>query len=221
MGIMTLQNFRDDLKDALGRPTVDANRLDRWVNNALFEFGHAFEFPELEKVGSINTVAGQRSYDVPADFRAMHDNGVRIVTPQDRFGGTLVNESRRQYLMADRYDTGNARGVVGAYHMYQKKIWVRPAPDGTATAIEFDYWAKVTKLTNPTDVTVFDEDWDEILFRGALYRGHLAYGEHDRVQNVFNLFLADIRSRVMATDLQEFPEGGISALQSSYDTQIR
>jgi len=221
MGVMTLQNFRDDLKDALGRPNVDANRLDRWINNSLYEFGYAFKFPELQKVGTIATVAGQRSYDMPADFRALTDDGVRIITPQDRFGGILVNETRTNYLRSDRYDLSNNRGVVGAYHLFQKKLWVRPSPDGTATSIEFDYWSKLTKLTNPADVTIFDEDWDEILFRGALYRGHIAYGEHDRVQNIYNLFLGAVRSRVMAEDLQEFPEGGISAIQSAYDAQIR
>lgn len=221
MGIMTLQNYRDDLKDALSRPSVDPSRLDRWINNAMVEFAYAFEFPELQKVGTIDTVAGQRSYAFPTDFRALSDFGVRLITPSNRFGGILVNETRTNYLRSDRYPQTSNQGVVGAYHIFQKKLWVRPAPDGTVTQIEIDYWAKVTPLTNPGDVTIFDEDWDEVLFRGALYRGHLAYGEHDRVQNVFNLFLADIRSRVMASDLQEFPEGGISALQSSYDTQVR
>lgn len=221
MGLMTLTDYQNDLKDALGRPTVDSTRLTRWINNALIEVAYAFEFPEMQKLGTITTSPGSVAYDMPADFRALQDTGVRINFPSNRVAGILAAESRTEYLRNYRYDQISNRGVVGYYHMFQKKMWLRPIPDSTSTTVEFDYWKRVTPLVNPLDVSPLEDDWDEIVFRGALYRGHLAYGEHDRLLNVFNLFLSDIRSRVMAEDLQEFPEGGISAIQHSFDNLRR
>lgn len=221
MGIMTLQNFRDDIKDALTRPNVDPNRLDRWINNSILEVAYAFQFPEMEAVGTFDTVDGQVSYALPADFRMLHENGVRIIGPQTYTGGILAVESRTQYLRNWSYDVVSNRGIAGYYHMFQKKMWLRPRPGSQVQSIEFDYWKKFTPLNDPIQVSPLEDDWDEVIYRGALYRGHLAYGEHDRVQNVFNLFLADIRSRLMAQDLQEFPEGGISAIQGEYETLRR
>jgi hypothetical protein len=219
MGIMTLQNFRDDLQDALTR-SPDPARLDRWINNSILEVAYAFQFPELEAVGTFDTVAGQVAYNMPADFRMMHENGVRRTAPQAYVGGIIEAESRTQYLRNYTYDIIANRGIVAYYHMYQKKMWLRPRAQDVYT-VEFDYWKKLTPLLNPTDLSPLEDDWDEIVFRGALYRGHLQYGEHDRVLNVFNLFLSDIRSRVMAADLQEFPEGGISMIQASFENQRR
>ena len=221
MGVMTLSDFQNDLKDASGRANIDVGRLNRAINNAMFEFAYAFEFPELQKNGLIDTVQGQNAYDLPTDFRALGEAGVRIDAPEDRFGGILEPETRTNFLRNFRYPSSATQGVVGYYHMYGRQLWMRPTPDGVASTIGFDYWAKVPKLTNPTDVTVFMDDWDEVLYRGALYRIHMAYGEHDRMINIFNLYIGLIRSRVMEQDLQEFPEGGISYIQNQFDNLRR
>lgn len=219
MGIMTLAQFQDDLAQALGR-TLDATRTIRWINNCMYEFGYAFKFPELAKVGTIPTVAGTRSYSMPSDFRALGEDGVRLISPQDRFGGILKAETRTNYLRGDRWPETSAYGQTRWYHMFQKKIWIRPGPDSTVESIEFDYWSRITPMSGANDVSIFNEEWDDVIFRGALLRGHLAYGEHDRLINVYNLYLSLVRSRVMAEDLQEFPEGGISLIESAYANEV-
>ena len=221
MGTMTLLDLRNDLKDASGRATIDPNRLDRMINNAMFEFAYAFQFPELEAFTTINLVQATDNYAMPADFRSMNEAGVRITSPQERFGGILAAESRTEYLRRGRYPITSNQNAVGAYHMYGNKIYVRPVPDGTVTVIGLDYWKRVPKLANATDITIFEDDWDDVLFRGALYRIHMVYGEHDRMINIFNMYLGLLRSRLMDSDLQEFPEGGISAIQSSFDNLRR
>jgi hypothetical protein len=219
MGTQKLSEFKDDLRSALGR-TPDELLMTRWVNNAQKEFGYAFKFPELMASGYVDTVNGTSEYALPGDFRAFSDDGVRITSPVSRAGGILTAETRTEYLRTVSY-SGVFRGAPEAYHKFGGKLVLRPGGDSTVTRASFDYWKKITPLTNANDITVFDEDWDDVTFRGALYRGHLNYGEHDRMLNVFNMFLSLIRSRVLAEDLEEFPEGGISAIQSQYDNLMR
>lgn len=217
MGVKTLAQFQNTLALALGR-TIDPTLTLDWINNALFEFGYAFKFPELQAKTTLVTIQGTDAYNLPADFRAFDETGVLATTPQNRVGGILAKESRSNYLRAFRFVAANSQGPARSYHRYQNQIVFRPIPDSTVTTFQYDYWKRITPLAAPGDVSVFQDDWDDVIFRGALYRGHMNYGEHDRMMNIFQMFLGLIRSRVMQEDLEEFPEGGISAIQSQYDS---
>jgi hypothetical protein len=219
-GSMTTLVYLDDIRTALGRPNEDANRVKRWINGALREIAYSFKFHAMEAVGSINTVNAQASYDLPADYRIMNGEP-RIVTPQTRFSGIMSAETRVNYLRSARYPATSAYGRPDAYHLYASKIWVRPTPDATVMAVEFDYWKKVTPLNGDNDVSPLDEAWDDAIFRGAMYRGYLGHGEQDRAINMFNFFVGLVRTQVAEEDLEEFPEGGISYIQSQFDAQVR
>lgn len=210
MGDMTLLDFRNELSSSLARGTVDTARLDLWINLALLEFGHAIKFKELEKTTSAATAAGVNVVALPADFRMWHEEGVWITAPSE-YVGQIKRESRKQYLKYTSYDVVN-RGIIGHYHIYGKNLYFRPFPDTTAVTWLAHYWAKVTRFVGVNDVSQFDADWDDCILTGALYRGYRAYGEFDRYQNVRNDFLGMVRSRMDQWDLEEFPEGGISAL---------
>lgn len=220
MGTQKLSEFQSDIRSALGRPTADVTQINRWVFNSMVEFGYAFKFPELIATAYIDTVDGQDVYTLPTNFRAFTDNGLWVGSPEDRTGGILEVETRTNYLRYFRFPTTSSRGRVTNYHRFGNNIVLRPVPDTTVTRVYFDYWKRITPLADANDVSPFNDDWDDVIFRGALYRGHLNFGEHDRVINVFNLFLGLIRSRVMAEDLEEFPEGGISAIETRY-AQLR
>lgn len=221
MGVKTLGGWHSDIRKALGRPTLDVTDITDWVNNAMYEFGYAFKFPELQATGTLVTVAGQDAYALPSAVRALSDEGVVITAPSTRWSGPLQAETRTMYRRSLRYDTIGNRGTPKFYHTHQRKLFLRPRPDSTIMTIEYDYWKKITPLSVTSDVSPFGEDWDEVIFRGALLRGHLAFGEHDRLVNVYNLYLGSIRSRIMSEDLEEYPEGGISLIQSQYDSMVR
>ncbi len=91
MGVLTLQNYRDDLGGsatqigALQRTGISTNLLDRWVNQALREVGYAFKFHELEEVFSFNTVVGVSGYAITVtDLR-----NVEEVKGEDPVSGNL------------------------------------------------------------------------------------------------------------------------------------
>jgi len=223
VGFLTLQNYRDDLGGsgsqvgALQRSNIPTALLDRWVNQAMKEVGYAFKFHESEGIKQWSTVDGQASYSIgPAGNIILTDFWyvieLRKSAPADRIG-IILPETRSNY----RRKIGNTadstqRSNPLKYHKYGTSIYLRPIPDSTVVTVDMDYAKNLVPLTGTSDVTPFQEDWDEIVFVGALYRGFRHFGEYDRYINVRNDFLGLVRSRKTEIELEEFPEGGISAV---------
>lgn len=219
MGLMTLAEYRDDLAIALGRELSPA-KLDKWIHQSMYEFGYALKFHCLEATASFNTIEGQEAYTPTADFRVMNEHGMEVIAPANCLG-RLISETRVSWRLHRSTEGSTTHSCPPEYyHVYSNQFILRPVP-GADYLIEYDYWKKVPKLNAPDDVSVFSEDWDDIIFTGALYRGYRSYGEFDRYKNVRNDFLALIRSRINEEDLEEFPEGGLGIEQSPYDKVIR
>lgn len=223
MGQLTLGDYRDDLggsggqAGALQRSNITVTLLDRWVNQAMREVGYAFKFHESEGTAQWATVDGQASYAIGSgldinltDFWYVLE--VVKSAPVDRIG-RLLPETRSKYLLkiGDKTDS-TLRDNPRYYHKYGNRIYLRPIPDATVVTVDMDYAKSLVPLVNIGDVTPFQEDWDEIVFVGALYRGFRHFGEYDRYQNVRNDFLGLVRSRKTEIELEEFPEGGISPI---------
>lgn len=223
MGVLTLQEYRDELggaggeAGALQRSGISNTLLDRWINRAMREVGYAFKFHESEATKQWVTVAGQTSYTIGnglninvADFWYVME--LRKSLPVDRIGRVLP-ETRSRYLknVGDVTDS-ETWGDPNRYHKYGNRIFLRPVPDTTLVTVDMDYAKNLVPLAVAGDVTPFQEDWDEIVSVGALYRGFRHFGEYDRYINVRNDFLGLVRSRKTEIELEEFPEGGISPL---------
>lgn len=223
MGVLTLQNYLDDLGGsgsqvgALQRSNISVPLLTRWINQSMREVGYAFKFHETEGIKQWVTVSGQASYAVgPALDIALTDFWyiieLRKSAPKERLGW-LLPETRSRYRrnIGDTSDTTQYTNPK-YYHKFGNRIYLRPIPDATIVTVDMDYAKNLTPLVGVTDVTPFQEDWDEIVFVGALYRGLRHFGEYDRYVNVRNDFLGLVRSRKTEYELEEFPEGGISPL---------
>lgn len=221
MGIQTLQNYRDRLGattlGALQRSNIGVDLVDEWVNHSLKEFGYAFKFHELEGETSFNTVVGTKSYAIGAgqpinvsDFRYTEE--MWGASPQGEATYRIRPETRTRYRSKIGVESDSTTyGTPFWYHRFANKVFLRPTPDAVI-AISFDYYRTIPPFINDTDVSPFHEDWDEIIFVGAMYRGFRHFGEFDRYQNVRNDFLGLVRSRQTEYDLEEFPEGGISPI---------
>lgn len=223
MGSLTLLDYQNDLggtggeSGSLQRTSISAPLMTRWINQSMREVGYAFKFHESEGVKQWSTVDGQGSYTIGpagniilADFWYIIE--LRKSAPEDRLGWMLP-ETRSQY----RRKIGNTadstqRGNPKYYHKYGSSIYLRPIPDSTIVTVDMDYAKNLTPLAAAGDVTPFQEDWDEIVYVGAMYRGFRHFGEYDRYINVRNDFLGLVRSRKTEYELEEFPEGGISPI---------
>ena len=230
MGVMTLLDFQTDLISSLQRTPTNP-QLTRWINQALKEFGYAFRFHELESLTTFLTVQGKNTYVIGSgqdinvsDLRYIEElrktaPGITASNPRI---GRILPETRSAYLkgVGDTAAT-TLQGEPLWYHKFGATVYLRPIPDATVTTIELDYYKTITSFVNPTDVSPLHEDWDEAIFLGALYRGFRSFGEYDRWLNIRNEFLTIIRSRQTEFELEEFPEGGISAETGRSDTTLR
>jgi len=213
MGERNLGQWLTDLRKALQRQSLSLQEAADLVNASLREFGYAFTFAELEGTFSLETVDGTESYDPPTDFRMLRESGLVKTSPSNRVG-KLKKETRDQWRRrhGDASDSNN-RGDPKWYHRYGKKIYLRPIPDSTVVTIEADYWKKIVPVVAEEDRSPFSDDWDDIVFTGALYRGFRNQGEHDRYINVRNDFLGLVRSRSLEDDVEEIAQGGIEIVR--------
>jgi hypothetical protein len=228
MGLLTLQNYRDDLEGALQRSGISSAFKDRWVNQSLKEFGYALKFHELEATAQFVTVDAQTDYAIGSglsinitDFRAIDELRIVSSVSGDVGQGRILPETRSRYnrMLGDAADT-QSHGVPRYYHRWRNRIWLRPIPDSDLVTVDMDYFKSLTGFAADASVSPLHEDWDEIIFVGALYRGFRHFGEYDRYQNVRNDFLGLIRSRQDEFGLEEFPEGGIDPTTDSEDELI-
>jgi hypothetical protein len=203
------------LDGGLQRSSISETLKDEWINQALKEFAYAFKFHELEKELEFSTAIGIREYAIGAglaidvaDFRYVEEmTGIR---PEGGDTYLIRRETRSRYRKKVGIVAESA-GTPEWYHRYGNKIILRPTPDDVIP-ITMDYCSTVDAFEDSVDVSPLNEDWDECIFVGALYRGFRYFGEFDRYQNVRNDFLGLVRSRATEYDLEEFPEGGISPL---------
>lgn len=201
------------MSGALSRGTISTDLLDKWVYDAYKEVSYAFNFPELEASIAFSTVQGTYRYSlatIATDYRFLHEDGLWMNAPTANIG-KLKRENHSRWLrsIGDINDT-TQQATPTYYHRYGKEIWLRPIPDTVVYTILLHYWKKVAKITNPDDVTILGEDWDEIIEMGALYRGYRHYREFDKYMNTRNDFLALVRSRAMEQDLEEIVQGGLN-----------
>lgn len=212
MGIVTLAGYRSDLDGALQRTVSDALK-DKWVNQAIREFAYAFKFHELEAEDTIQLGLGGNTTNLPTDFRALADSGHQTqvdARPSEISPLKVETHTRYRRLIGDITDS-TTWGKPLWLHRFGNEILFRPASDlANGYNLTFGYWKKITPLAAAGDVSQFDEDWDDIILLGALYRGHRYFGEYDRFQNIKADFVGSIRSRITEMELEDFPEGGVS-----------
>lgn len=228
MGTMTLTDFQQDVLGGVQRPSFsDLAKVNKWINNAIKEFAYAFKFRELEAVANFNSIPNQIGFTIGTDigttrFRAIHEDGLRITGPASGATlGRMIPETRPSYLklIGDTADT-TQYAQPRYYHKFNNKVYTRPIPDSVIYTIDFHYWQRIVPLAGANDVSQFDEDWDEAILVGAMYRAFRYFGEFDRYQNVRADFLGIVRSRQMEYDLEEFPEGAISPTAGATDQSL-
>lgn len=225
MGVMTLLELKNEILSSmqLGAGDLDDARLGRWLHQSMYEFGYAFKFRELEGLNTLITVDGTNAYTMTnfgiTEFRAMHELGIRKTDPDARIG-KLIPESRNLYLLKVDLLNSGSRGDPRYYHKYADTIYLRPVPDDTLVTIQLHYWKLITTLTD-NQKPIFTHDWDDIIMTGGLYRAYRGTGDFERYQNVRSDFLGMVRSRSLEEDLEEFPEGGLSATVSEDESVTR
>jgi hypothetical protein len=177
MGVMTLDNFRDELKHLLkGRDdsTVIDTRLDRVVNAA---YSHLCQpetrkFKEMIARYDITLVASDHDYDISSSTVGHEVLGIQDVTYYD---ATAVSATAtKRDLHPKDINWFNKRnipsgGQPSTYALDGELLLIYPVPSNAEAGnqIRITYYREPAVLSNASDTTAIGNYWDRVLLRGA------------------------------------------------------
>ena len=172
--------YRASVRAALGHPPQDMisdQEVDDAINESYYEIARLFAHRRLKRDTTITTVDGTQEYALPSDYFWMRY--VRDGTNAK----TLVHKNLE--FIQETYGTDT--GQPEHWETEDQNLMLGATPDGTYTLREW-YMARPARLTATVQKDVLDEEWEEILKRGAIYRGFYTVGEYDRQIHTFNMW---------------------------------
>lgn len=174
MGILTLEDFRDSVKHALGGVGVGNLRIDRWVNLGVQETAAQFLFNTLLASGQVVTVADTESYALPAQTLGLHV--VWIEAEKKRLLPVSLIELRRRQL--------ETNGTPEVFATDRVRVYFNPIPDAVYT-IDYIRRRESVTLAAPADPTEFPAGWDAVVDAFSKYYALQSMGRNNEARNWF------------------------------------
>lgn len=188
MGLMRLDDFREEVVANLGDRGLTNRRVDSWVNFAYRELCGALEFEELRFEQKTTTVPGVRLYEFPEKFLGIV--AVADVTNKRR----LERLDAADLLLKDKTITGPPTH----WGRRAKALVLWPVPDGQYE-LNAIFFREPDLLVNGTDTTVIPATWDTAIVLLATHYGLLALGrtemDFNAADRYFQRYIAYVRSR--------------------------
>lgn len=169
----------------------------------------AYEWPFNHRTGTITTVSGQRTYDLPSDYKVIDPDTffVRADSANDIESRVLeyieYEEWHSKYRERDANISSGIPGTGQAisrpsriYKTQDDKIGLTPVPDRELT-VEYEYWVNPTKPVNATDDIGIPAEFDHIIVQGALYYVYMYRDNLEQAresQRKFRRLLSNARS---------------------------
>lgn len=138
------------IADELERSDL-TTQIARTIESAI-EFHADRRFWFLEDEGTVDTVAGEASVDVPDGLRTAHDCEVEILVGSDSY--SMRKLGWRQYRRHAQFST--SRGQPFDYAFRDGKFWLHPVPDTVYTITAYGIYDQPA-LANPTDVNAWTD----------------------------------------------------------------
>lgn len=154
LGLLTLEEFREDLNFALGDKKQSGNRrLDRWINKAYFEVCNEVEFEALKESTTASLVASQQEYTLPTDLLALITVSI---TEQDRF---LIQTGQSKLRRLDP----DSEGTPKYYARRDRTLYLWPVPDSGGDTLVLDYIEEPCAMSAATDTSQIPQQWDQAI----------------------------------------------------------
>ena len=182
--------FQSDLEFSLGRPSGDLGTyVDNWINTAYMTIAtkqrhthsktrkqYEIYFPQLETIGSVNTVDGTATVAVPADclyIRTVHDSTSDVkLTSMDTWEDYVAKTGRA--------DT-DQEAAPTEWVRHASTVYLYPTPDAVY-AMKIWYRKRPAALTAAGDQTVLGEEWDEPIQLLATAQSFMRMREFDNAK---------------------------------------
>jgi len=199
VGFLTLGQIKLHVKNALGGRVQSTDpRLSEWVNLGYMEVIGAIDFPELEKVRSIQTSSGRIDYAI-----LENDVEVKIVYDQlAKYGLRFVKSV--EFFRQDLTMTGSPK----MWTRVGNSVFITPSPSDSRSVLivtEID----VGPLVDDEDKTKIHNTWDAAVMMFAVRFALLSLNEDARSALWYNNALNYVQSRKIGSlTRQAQPSGG-------------
>jgi hypothetical protein len=169
----TLVTYADVIEEVLSfglndGPQVNKARIERWINEGMFQIVRQVEATEFQKTDTITLVQGQYKYALPTDFYRAQD----VYYPEMFM--------RLRPVDLQQFDTTAPKVVEGPpaiYAMYAGEVWFFPTPYNSTDTLELRYIKEPKTLVAPTDVPELSANYLFLLVEYALMKAFA--GEDD------------------------------------------
>lgn len=193
MGIMTLTNFRDEVRFILdNRQDLTTTFLDRWINWAYTHVAqpHIHRHPALfVSYNAIALVLDDVEYPIDSTTVGFQILGIHsVVYVNGAAASVTANRQRLKYVDLRSIDQGATGGwQVGrptAYTVHNNQLMLnaRPGTDEVGDFLLVRCYRSPAALAGAGEQTVMAPVWDEVITVGAGYRGWRQLNQPDRAE---------------------------------------
>ncbi len=216
MGVMTLKDFRSDLRKVIGGKGSGGDWIDRKINQAYEEVAGTIEFKSLYEFQTFVTVDGLAVYDLA-------DDAIGVLAVVDQ-----TNDRRMTRIELKDYYNKNpdsdAKGDPEEYARSGDCIYLWRTPGTSDDSFRILYIKRPAHLSSPSATTVLPPTWDTAIY---LIAAHFALldlasteAEFIKAQAFFDRAMASMRSRKKDRDWDMQTQGrGLSVPRSWSDVR--
>lgn len=215
MGYHTLGDFRTRLNLSLGEKRQGNERLDFWINDAVFELPTLphVKLDSMKECVTTETVKDQESYAFPADFYAM------ISVADTENGNRLLYLALENFQLKKRV---NHSGTPKYWSQRENALLLWPTPNGIYD-LELFYWKEPARLLLEADTTPFPSVYDRAVHLLSVRNALMDLGMRDDATFTFQTAMNYVRTIMSPDDMEaNAPQKGVEIARSEADlTRIR
>lgn len=204
--------LRNELREHLGVDSVDLDNTnaDLLINRSYAWLLNAFHFRTKEISVKFSATAGERNYNLPIDFESL-----RHISIEDLVDGQHTPLDR---MTPDYYEqvyvesTGTEWGKPTQYLREGNCVKLWKTPDA-AYPIVLKYDMLLSDLSDINTAPEVPKNWEEFIMMGAVYRGHVRYGDFIRADAMKKSLFSDVQA-AMPIEKKEEGDTHRAALQA-------
>lgn len=196
-------------------PDLDDNDVDEYLNNSFWEIQDKFPFREKERIGTFDTIAGTRNYEMPKPFECLR--ALAITDPVTLQHTPLILMDDSEY--EEKYNEDPSH--YGKPQKYIRegcfaRLW--PTPDQ-------DYVITIRRniilddLSNDNSTSPLPQVWTEIIIYGAIWRAFIDFGDLARSKEI-KAHQVSLLTTVRSTESKELDDvqmAGLEVMGREYD----
>lgn len=202
MGVRTLEEFREDLAQAIGGRGVNNRWLDRRINAGYLDLATMILHDSLRVRATVPTVVGTESYNV------------------DRLIGIVTISHEDKILVYTDYSNivrnRPAEGMPALWADDGDGFRVYPTPAAVYSLI-VDYYREPNILGDPGDATELEARWDHAVHLFACHYSFLdlgMVGEGGQANEYLHRAMNYVQSRVKSWDIRSAPVQSVNVPSS-------